>query len=43
MACFELVVRAGDALFYPSRELEFSTNFLAIGLYIAARGRSRGL
>jgi hypothetical protein len=40
MACFKLVVRAGDALFYPSRELEFSTNFLAIGLYIATCSRS---
>jgi hypothetical protein len=39
MTCFKLVVRASDALFYTSRELEFSTNFLAIGLYIAARSR----
>jgi hypothetical protein len=43
MACFKLVVRAGNALFYPSKKLEFSTNFPAIGPYIAARGRSRGL
>jgi hypothetical protein len=43
MACFELVVRASDALFYSSKELEFSTNFPAIDLYIAARGRSRSL
>jgi hypothetical protein len=40
MACFELVVQAGDASFYSSRELEFSTNFPAIGLYIAAYSRS---
>jgi hypothetical protein len=30
-------------LFYPFRELEFSTNFPAIGPYIAARSRSRSL
>jgi hypothetical protein len=40
MACLKLVVQAGDALFYFSKELEFSTNFPAIGLYIAARSRS---